>query len=597
MSDGNCAIRALRCVGLDLLNPEAPFLTFLRKIVVLSMCFPAVIVVFYQLLPFVGLSVRLSSGALVAHVLADTTLVVSAAVPYVTAHRTGTVPNWALCVLMYGAAVGSLLGSIANPAYPYFVFVAIFSIFACMCEMPLRNVYLVLIAFVFCVSAHNTCATMAAQEVMAADGYRRSTFSGMIGNYLGALIALVIPAVVCTLQTKQFRRLLAAAERANELSRDAAELLRNYDTDGVSHVLDDYRQLPDADPKLVESYTALVANLDRYRPHLPNWLLRPRRDGSDALSSSEASPVGPNLNAEPNPNVLDRPVVVSPSGDGVSQPDSLELNLLERLISAGRVASDVAYALVDFRISADMPSCDHGAVISGFVNTVHELATATQAELHCFVGDTVQLSWNAAVSTIKPEGKAARFLCHLKTATESTPGQSLSVAGAVMSGTALSQFGGSGYFSAFVVSLPWRAKLLACFALAKRHRAFVCAGTIVEAAVTSINTRAVELLCVTQNGRESAVVVHELVGLRASVDLDDSWMYMQGDAVPNNSMASDPLQLCVDGYYTDALGTLGKPQNGESPLLANLRVRAEAHAAQRVPPRSFAVSLCACDDT
>jgi hypothetical protein len=410
------------------------------------------------------------------------------------------------------------------------------------------------------------------------------------------------------------RRAVNASESALQMSMTVAELLRCYDTDGVTEMLAEYQDAPGADPRIVASYTALVANLNRYRPHLPNWVVAPRRDGgSDSLSRptssqstsrtgghspaqqpSQPSP-GASLPDDPRTNVL----VLPPAADGNSavpprnEHSASDAIDLDALLIPNRVASDVSFALIDFRAGEDLVGDSHAATISDFVDAVHHLATATQGALHGFVGDTVQVSWNAAMKTAQPEAKAARFVCRLKsTVAESI--EHLSVAGAVMNGKAVSQFGGSGHVSAFVLSLPWRAKLLACFALARRHRAFVCSAGLAMAAGDAVVTRPVELLSVTQHAEESTVLAHEMVGLRTLSDTDDDWLYLQ--AHPQGKVAKpDPLQLCIDGSYEDALTALGSPHASESPLLANLRARAQAALSN--PSRAFATRLCSCDDT
>jgi hypothetical protein len=265
---------------------------------------------------------------------------------------------------------------------------------------------------------------------------------------------------------------------------------------------------------------------------------------------------------------------------------------LDALVSSQRVAGHAAYALLDFRVGASLSNEEQAGTVSDFIDLVHGLATATQGALHSFVGDTVQLSWNAAMTCAHPEVRAARFLCKVKAAVENIPSHEFSVGGALACGPATSQFGGSGYVSAFVLSLPWRAKLLACFALAKRHRAFVCTDGIVAAVGGTTVTRPVELLSVTQHGEESAIAVYEVLADRSHHDIDE-WMYVQ--CGPGGAAAADVVQLCTDGYYADALAALGAPHSDAPPLVANLRSRVEA--AVRNPPPRFALTLCTCDDT
>jgi hypothetical protein len=138
-----------------------------------------------------------------------------------------------------------------------------------------------------------------------------------------------------------------------------------------------------------------------------------------------------------------------------------------------------------------------------------------------------------------------------------------------------------------VLSLPWRAKLHACFALAKRHRAFVCTGAVAQSVALSISTREVEVLAVAQNDEGGVVVVHEMLGEK---NLDEINLYDVGGAVPDGTSV---LQLCVNGYYADAVAALRAMDDG-TPLVANLLHRATV--ALQDPPQQFAARIY-CDET
>jgi hypothetical protein len=109
----------------------------------------------------------------------------------------------------------------------------------------------------------------------------------------------------------------------------------------------------------------------------------------------------------------------------------------------------------------------------------------------------------------------------------------------------------------------------------------------------SIHTRAVELLAVVEHGDETAVVVHELLGEKNLSGTDDAWMYeVGGVGVVGETNA---LQLCIDGFYTDAIVALADSGCGELTRLgANLRDRATA--ARQQSPLQFSTRVCSCDD-
>jgi hypothetical protein len=425
-------------------------------------------------------------------------------------------------------------------------------------------------------------------------GVRWDGFVAQVLNGVAGIFVVALPVLMCVLQARKFKAMLADAEEAARLSRRVARHLQDYDTGAVERELARYRgEVARPDPELLQTYAQLVANLNRYRPHLPNWMVTSPADDDADSPCNAGAPQGDAL------------VNVLQDGAANEGPPTANRRVslgLDALMHVDRVASDVACALVDFSAS-DAPSSQMLAgVVSGFVDKVHDLASSLQGALHTFVGDTVHVSWNAAMEAPQPEAKAARFLCKLKEFTDNETLPGLSVAGAAVSGAAFSQFGGSGRVSAFVLSLPWRAKLLACFALAKRHRAFVCSAAVASAVGREVLTRPVELLSVRVHGAEDVVLVHELVGLRRHADIDDDWMYRLAASGHRSDMMG-PLELCAEGYFSDALEALGAAAASDTRLVANLRARAQA--AQQRPPRTaaemqlhtFAMRICTCGDT
>jgi hypothetical protein len=629
-----------RVVLLDVLNPAAPFVTFLRKLVLLN---GMIIAIVSAVSAVFNVAVVLAADPTPANYMqfvCQLTLVATSVAAYAMAQRRGDVSDVALSVQMWGNAAGALIGQLSTGIFPYNMGIASYAIFAAICELPFRNLFFIPCVGVYVVYSYNTAALMTGNELWSAAGYNKPTMSNMLRNYAFGLVVFAVPVVASVLHMLQHRRLLAAAEAANALSGRVAEMLRRYDTDGVAELLEEYSAAPDHDAHLLESYEALVANLNRYRPHLPNWLIKQRdgRDGSSSRASSRPSSAGlfspaasntllapdargwiPSagdaagsrrpVSADRRPVSADRGPVSAdrqrPADTGAADDDAPspredwadDVLDLDAIVSDHRVTHTVAYALVDFRVGAAMSPEEQASTVSDFIDMVHYHASTMQGALHCFVGDTVQLSWNAAMKCSQPEVRAARFLCKLKACVVgNTPAQEFSVAAALASGQATSQFGGSGQVSAFVLSLPWRAKLLACFALAKRHRAFVCSDVVVAAAGAAIVTRPVELLSVKQHGENSAMVVHEVLAERLDQGNNDEWLYLLcGPGGATGKEDADVIQLCVDGFYADALAAMGPPSDNAPPLVASLRARVEAAVAN--PGDTFATVLCTCDNT
>jgi hypothetical protein len=581
-----------RVVCLDLLDPAAPFLLFLRKIVLLN---GAVVGALSSIFFVMNIGRAVSPGFLdrdrtIVAMSGQVVLVATSFVAYGNAVRTGLVPDWAIALQMYGSGIGGLISLPTGAVWPWNTATLSFAIFALICDMPLRGPFFVLLAAIFWISSFNFIyVTQGMAPPVAVPGTPIPPTGTQIRDYATVFILLVVPIVGCMLQAKHHRRMLDSAEAANALSREVAELLRNYDTAGVQRALADYGDLPHADPALIESYEALVENLNQYRPHLPNWMVN-QCDEDSASHRSESSAVSGSASVPAARKGGQRSK--NPSSDGrVSNSSKTSRSSVTVADDRKRVdhlnagvlpkAVPVAFAVVDFAIADGQSADSRGATMSRFADKMHSIATATHCAIHSFVGDTAQLSWNATVRVAQPEVKAVRFLCRLKDAMAAV--EHVTVAGAAMHGKATTQFAGTSTVQALAISLPWRAQLRALAALAARHGAMVCCDATAKAASHACLTRPVDVVAVAG----AALTVHEV--LKERDDDNDEWMYVLaktgGDAV------TSALLACTEGNYGDAVAAL-EDVTDDTALVHHLRNRAEA--ALLHPPNDFAESVCAC---
>jgi hypothetical protein len=397
--------------------------------------------------------------------------------------------------------------------------------------------------------------------------------------------------MACVILTRQTLKLLHTAKTANDLSRHVAELLRNYDTDGVSGLLDEYCTLEDADPALVESYTALVGNLNKYRPHLPNWMVQ-RSDGSeeDVEMGSDRS-TRSTRSTRSNMSRMSRSESRQSKGLSATATEKSNDRMCDMLPCGPPKKAAVAFAVLDFRTRANvhLSAASRGAVVNCFVDRVHKIAAATHCAVHSFVGDTVQLSWNAAMRAVQPELKAVRFLCRLKAAMADD--DDVSIAGAAMHGSATTQFAGTGTVQALAVSMPWRAALDVLFRFASAHRALVVDGALAAASKHVCSARAVDILAIpSDDGRTAEAVVHEVL---VEHDIDnDEWMYVLSKKEGRGEdIVSSAVAMCAQGDYGEAVQSL-ELAGDSSRLAAHLLRRAEE--ALQVHPAVFAAALCHC---
>jgi hypothetical protein len=596
-SDEGCCGGFASTFCLDFLNPACSFQQFLRKMaVVQGFAFCIAVAVFIGLFVLEMLVNPNDSVRTVLYLLHLLMTAIPYTIIYAYVRRVGTVTDFVISVHLFVGAVGWLLVSYYSPGRSLTTYgIMNCAITSAMVSMPYMKSLFSLLFVAYVLSTYNYAAVVTREiEPIAAQGWQQPNFIGLFMNGIMGVSFMVTVVVGCVLQARHFLRVLATAEAANELSRTAAALLREYDTDAVGALLEEYREAPDHDADILESYEALVANLNRYRPHLPNWMVRQEGDEDSTRTSvqDESASVRSRRSGARSSAAYRVGAAASAvgSGAGSAAGTSSSLSTNAPLGDAARVVSTVAFALVDFRVGDDFPS-QHGNAVSRFIDTLHRVAATTHGAIHTFVGDTVQLSWNAAMKCAQPEVKAARFLARLKVAVEESRDQ-MTVSAAAMSGKASHQFGGTGRVSALAVSMPWRAELLACFELAKRHRAFVTTSSLAATVNHAVLTRGVEQLSVTDAaGAAHTMVVHEMLTERD--DDNDEWMYVLEKGEGGGKV--DALHECIEGRYANAIAALDDNAADSPPpsaLVSHLRERAEAALVQQAS--SFAAPGCNC---
>jgi hypothetical protein len=565
----------LRVVCLDMFNPANTFVSFLRRVVLVNGALVGGIAIFFFLQRVLGIVAGTMplSTAMYASFGQSAILGTATLAPYFWCMRNKETPSALIFFELYGSTFSGWLIIMTNPSFPIAAGAVTYSVFASVCDMHMAKPMYVLLAGLYTYSSWNYAALATGQEPVALPGYAVATFRSVMTNCMAGLLLITVPVACCVMQTRHARRMLTAANAANQLSRDAAELLRNYDTDGLSKLLEEYRAADDADPALIESYTALVDNLNKYRPHLPNWMIRSDDDSDGRTPCGSEHGTG----------------VVKTARSSVSQGHSLQSAQSNAVTPRAHVSAvpatmatavpataTIALAVVEY-VAQDASAATRGAAVSRFVDHAHSIANVTHGALHSFVGDTVQLSWNAAMRVAQPEVKAVRFLCRLATAMANDPG--VVVSGAAMCGKATTQFAGTGKVQALAIAVPWRAALQACHAVARPAQTFVVCGALAEAAHAFCETRAVEVLRfdlgqhVGSNPAAGEVVVHEVVSEHD--DEDDEWMYVLDKK--GKDPVTEALELCVDRRYADAMAALGAlpPETLAAPLVLRLRDRAE----------------------
>ena len=355
---------------------------------------------------------------------------------------------------------------------------------------------------------------------------REKTHLEILGERLVAVAVGIVVLGAVHLQTAKNKKQMKAARSAIHMSQLVVDLLRKYDTEGVVQALEHHAK-SDVDPQLLDSFNAMNANLERYKPFLPNYLFQQADDDardstSDdegeismnaespaklmarSISDTSEGPISPgsrqttgrkdsdveNSLKSPNsdmdilegtdPSVSDERhnSAVGSSGIDGPAPMSLERKRMRSLseIAVSAAFKRITYAIVDYRHlydTAGSPKTNAAVDVSMsvFVDIIFKAAEATKASIHGLVGDLVQVSWNATSKVSQSECKAAKFLAKVM---KEAGDNEISVAGAAATGKAqCNSLVSSTKQQAQLIHSQWMGCLLGCLDLARRHRTFI----------------------------------------------------------------------------------------------------------------------------
>ena len=363
--------------------------------------------------------------------------------------------------------------------------------------------------------------------------------------------------------------MLQATRRAQELSREVSASLADYDVAGVRASLAKYADSDAADKQLLDSFTTLCNNLERYRPHLPNYVLHDFQRESDVASDrssvlqrqpSNVKSPGDGNNVRDSESALrsarlddeeaDNEAVGANAGGTSTARSSTHEAILLTTTAAASTMSRVSVAQVLLA-----PVGDSAIATNDLVVQVSHLATETAASLHSFIGDQLTVTWNATQRVDHPETKAVRFVAQLKESVQNE-GEFRFLNAAVATGRGRSQFAGDATARLFNLSLAWRRVVGELATLASRYDGsiwvdwatreptqyeyrFLGLNVVPESAYPTVPSDAL---------RRVAFLFIERRGTSQALDATE-WMYaLQGQATHPDAAALDAvLALHRDG--------------------------------------------------
>ena len=434
---------------------------------------------------------------------------------YVTHRAPNAVANW----LFLGALCLAITASSGSHLFPAMSCVIVISSTVISAGVPNWDALTVMLGAIGLVFIAATLAWPAMFMITLHKASELETFFLSLSAFVPFVVA-VSQAVATRLLAS---RALRMTQGAQQLSRGVAAALNEYDTAAVRLQLTDYEASGAVDKQLLESFTQLCHNLERYRAHLPNYVLDDKtgqthendivrsrdsetesrlRTYASRMDHSGNNPTRRNsLHAESDsaprdaarhPNSVDGSAHDSREGLGLAgeRPTSGRGATQEALLSSPRASAASlvlsgpgGHARVTLAHVALRTIRDSSLAMNDLVCEVAAMAARTQAALHCFVGDTVLVSWNATRRVEHAEAKAVRFVDAVRHYTEHDGSDDFNFAGAaVATGGARTQFAGDRATQHFTLSMAWRRPFSDIVRLAERHSALLVDNATREAA-------------------------------------------------------------------------------------------------------------------
>lgn len=424
-----CCLRVpIVALFIDMLYPEDEFLTILRKLVItfaagMFYC-PGLIAVYNNL----TIDTWSTPAAIVARII-----------PFLL------VPTWiGLYILLRLNAIGSAVAAnawifttfgigvtvtISSPDLPtseIFMFISVLSLLFRTSMLPVQVALCVLASVVANVNSTAYSRGPPEVELWALPGVIMRGFPTRVMLAISATSTAPFVWSALHFQLGEADRQALAARSSAELAQQVAELLGSYDTVKARILINTATEKGEVSRELLRSLDVLIVNLDKYRPHLPNWVLPHSNNDDDEgeISVSERK-------------TADRVSSSGRSGAAVSVVDGAWL------VPCEARASNVTMAMIDFTTG----SSDD---LNDWVLWMHEAASLTSGAVHSFVGDVAVVTWNAASRAIQSEAKAARFLARVKEYGEQN---NADVRGAAITSSAVVQLAGNHQIQALTVHM------------------------------------------------------------------------------------------------------------------------------------------------
>eukprot|EP00760_Papus_ankaliazontas_P007857 PhM_4_TR13563/c2_g1_i1/m.29267 len=512
-------------------NSDDVFLDRVRKIVVTVLvplgAIPPIFTIYFAYLIFSGAQDETFGLWLSA---ADCVLFVFTLVmPYVIARRRGKVEDWLMDALVTVLFTHWFIITACIPTYGNKTVSITIALMALVTQTKLLYMQMLMWYVVYNMDNFNQSYYRDGKAYFLVSGHR---YGPPLEQFLGTLSAqctLCMLFVAIHLQCKAHQKHVEESKAAVVLCQKVVNLLRQYDTGGVDETLSVASF--GVDPALVQSLSAMNANLKTYKPFLPNYVFLSQHSDDDeegnGLGGDEDTDDDGTGTGTRTPNDKRSCGTIScvdlddshsarsslSRGSGrrylarngstnrmmVNTADTTELGMTASTstfspqsqqplghpaLSLNGRKKRISMALVETpQREADTYSPE---ALQKYVDTVHEAAKTTRGALHTMVGDSVSVTWGSTMKVAQSELKAAKFLLSL------VP---LKVGAAVFTGQAhFVSLLSSSQQHANLVLADWLCAAALTFRLARRYNVHLVCERTQSVICSFMDTRAVDVV-------------------------------------------------------------------------------------------------------
>eukprot|EP00759_Apiculatamorpha_spiralis_P041679 PhF_6_TR40216/c0_g1_i2/m.59728 len=385
-------------------------------------------------------------------------------------------------------------------------------------------------------------------------------------------------------QHKACHYAIVRANATRDMCVAVTKKLCRYDTDGAKDAMALF-QSNELETRL--ALVSLIENLEKYRPHIPNYVLDEQNVLSDDGDETDHSATG-SASKVPSEVLMGDSAVLIDSYVSNNETIPLAPALVNTVPSSPETirSRDITRVLINPVFIAedglDLDLASYEVSMNRFVNHIHTVAQPSHATIHGFIGDTVHVTWNTSRRTLQHPSKGALFLAWL---IKDTGDENIRCYGAAATGPAHTFYAGDKH-QLLLVHTGWEHKLGTMYGIAMRYSSVVMSQEMYDATRPFVESRWVDII--SYDGKTP----HRLYELLHERSAGEEWMYTLQNAAAKEDDISLAAGMCSRGEYADAitlLDTVRWRRTGEfnSQLVMRLERKALHALNDSIPMNEF----------